>query len=93
MDLLNESFSQCQRVFRDMCFKLIQGTIIKYVGGDPRVSEVVMKYFRHLLMVHEIFLKIFDRPQKIFLFAFFFIFFSNIFKNVMGVRAQNVQTT
>ena len=51
MDLLNESFSQCQRVFRDMCFKLIQGTIIKYVGGDPRVSEVVMKYFRHLLKI------------------------------------------
>ena len=35
----------------------------------------VMKYFRHILMVHEIFLKIFDTPQNIFLCSIFVILF------------------
>ena len=35
----------------------------------------VMKYFRHQLMSHEIFFKIFDRPQSIFLCSIFVISF------------------
>ena len=35
----------------------------------------VMKYFRHILMGHEIFLKIFDGPRHIFLCSIFVILF------------------
>ena len=35
----------------------------------------VMKYFRHVLMGHEIFLKIFDGPQNIFLCSVLVILF------------------
>ena len=35
----------------------------------------VMKYFRHILMGHEIFFKIFDGPPKIFLCSIFIILF------------------
>ena len=35
----------------------------------------VMKYFRHILMGHEIFFKIFDGPQNIFLCSIFVILF------------------
>ena len=34
-----------------------------------------MKYFRHILMDHEIFFKIFDEPQNIFLCSIFIILF------------------
>ena len=34
-----------------------------------------MKYFRHILMGHEIFFKIFDGPQNIFLCSIFIILF------------------
>ena len=34
-----------------------------------------MKYFRHILMGHEIFLKIFDGPQNIFLWSILIILF------------------
>ena len=34
-----------------------------------------MKYFRHILMGHEIFFKIFDGPQNIFLCSIFTILF------------------
>ena len=34
-----------------------------------------MKYFRHILMGHEIFLKIFDGPRNIFLCSIFMILF------------------
>ena len=34
-----------------------------------------MKYFRHILMRHEIFFKIFDGPQDIFLCSIFVILF------------------
>ena len=37
--------------------------------GDLRVFVKVMKNFRHVLMGHEIFFKIFDGPQTIFLFS------------------------
>ena len=40
-----------------------------------RVSVGVMKYFRHILMVHEIFFKIFDGRQNIFLYSIFVILF------------------
>ena len=45
-----------------------------------------MKYFRHILMDHEIFFKIFDGPRNIFLCFFFIILF---FK--LKVEAQNIQ--
>ena len=35
----------------------------------------VMKYFRHILMGHEIFFKIFDGPRNIFLCSIFIILF------------------
>ena len=35
----------------------------------------VMKYFRHILMGHEIFFKIFDGPQNIFTCSIFAILF------------------
>ena len=34
-----------------------------------------MKYFRHILMDHEIFFKIFDGPQNIFFSSIFVILF------------------
>ena len=48
------------------------GLYIKYVGGGWRVFVGVMKYFEHILMGHEIFLKIFDGPQNIFFFIILF---------------------
>ena len=35
----------------------------------------VMKYFKHILMDHEIFFKLFDGPQNIFLCSIFIILF------------------
>ena len=35
----------------------------------------VMKYFRYILMGHEIFFKVFDGPQNIFLCSIFVILF------------------
>ena len=49
---------------------LIKGLCIKYVGGGWRVFAGAMKYFRHILMSHEIFLKMFDGPQNIFYILF-----------------------
>ena len=41
-----------------------KGPYIKYAkGGDWRVFVGAIKYFRHILMVHEIFFKIFDRHE------------------------------
>ena len=49
----------------------------------------VMKYFRHISMGHELFLKIFDEPQNVFLSSIFtFLFFQ-----VHGVGAENIQTS
>ena len=50
---------------------------IKYVGGGAGgFLWGVMKYFRHVLMGHEIFFKILDGPQSIFLcFIFVILFF------------------
>ena len=53
-----------------------KGPYIKYVGGEGRSIFVgVTKYFRHILMGHEIFVKIFDGPQNIFLCSIFVILF------------------
>ena len=38
----------------------------------------VTKYFRRILMGHEIFFKIFDEPQNIFLYSIFVILFSKL---------------
>ena len=37
-----------------------------------------MKYFRHILMSHETFFKIFDGPQNIFFMSIFVILFSKL---------------
>ena len=45
---------------------------------------VVMKYFRYILIGHEIFFKIFDEPiTKFFVILFF---------KLMGIGAQDIQT-
>ena len=43
--------------------------------GARRVFVRVMKYFRHILMGHEIFFRNFDGPQNIFLYSIFIILF------------------
>ena len=40
-----------------------------------RVFVEAMKYFRHILMGHQIFPKIFDGPQNIFFCSIFIFFF------------------
>ena len=61
-------------------------------GGwsGPEGFDAVMKYFRHILMGHEIFFKIFEGPQNIFLCSIFVILF---FIEVKGVGAQDIQTS
>ena len=51
-----------------------------------------MKCFRHILMDHKIFLKIFDRPQNIFLCSFLILTFSKFVWKFKWVWAENVQT-
>ena len=51
------------------------------VGRDFAES---MKYFRHILMGDEIFLKIFDGPQKAFSCFLFLIFLVASFKKLRG---------
>ena len=54
----------------------LKGPYIKYVGGgNQRVFVGTVKYFRHGLMSHEIFFKIFDGPRNIFLCSIFIILF------------------
>ena len=43
--------------------------------GGRRVFVGIIKYFRHILMGHEIFFKIFDGLRNIFLFFIFIILF------------------
>ena len=43
--------------------------------GVGRVFVRAMKYFRHILMGHEIFFKIFDGPQNIFFCSIFILLF------------------
>ena len=57
-------------------FNLAKGPYIKYKGGGgQRVFVGAMKYFRHILMGHEIFFKIFDGRRNIFLCSIFIILF------------------
>ena len=48
-----------------------------------------MKYFRHILMGHEIFSKFFDGPQNIFVCSIFVI----LFLKLRVVVAQSIQTS
>ena len=50
-----------------------------------------MKYFRHILMGHEILLKIFDGLQSIFWCSFLILTFSKFISKFMWVWAENVQ--
>ena len=71
-----------------------KGPYTKYAGvGDRRVFEGVMKYFKHILMGYEIFLKIFDGLQNIFLSSFLILTFSKFIWKVKWVWAENVQTS
>ena len=54
---------------------LNKGLYIEYVRGGQRVFVGFMKYFRHILMGHEIYFKIFDGPRNIFLCSIFIILF------------------
>ena len=48
---------------------------MKYIGvGGRRIFAEAMKNFRQILVGHEIFLKIFDGPQKILLCPSFLFF-------------------
>ena len=58
------------------CFFNSKGPHVKYEGGKGggrRVFVGVMKYYRHILMDHETFFKIFEGPQNIFLCSIFVI--------------------
>ena len=46
-----------------------------FVGGGGRGWGVVMKYFRHILIGHKIFFKIFDGPQNISFYSILVILF------------------
>ena len=48
---------------------------IKYVIGGWMVFVGAMKYFRHILMGHEIFFKVFDGPQNIFVCSIFMMLY------------------
>ena len=55
-----------------------QGPYIKYVGGGGGGAEDFCgghEIYKHILMGHEIFFKIFDGPQNIFLGSIFKILF------------------
>ena len=57
------------KIFKQSGRETDKGPYIKYVGrGCQRVFVGVMRYFRHILMGHEMFFKIFDGPLNIFLF-------------------------
>ena len=72
------------------CFQ--NGLYIKYVREGERVFVEAMKYFKLILMDHEIFLKIFDASQKIFLCLPSLIIFSDFIQKAKEVWAQNIQT-
>ena len=57
--------------------------------GGRKVSVGVMKYFRHILMGHEVFFKIFDGRQKSFLMSYF----GNFIFLVKGHVTQNIKTS
>ena len=60
----------------NLCFTRDRRLICRREGPEGFCG--VMKYFRHILMGHEIFFKIFDGPQNIFLCSIFVILFFNL---------------
>ena len=56
------------------------------------VFAEVMKYFRHTLMGHEIFLKSLDGPQNTFLCFFLVLTFIKLISKFKWVWAENAQT-
>ena len=65
------------KVYESVHAACAKGPYIKYVGvEDRRVFEGVMEYFKHILMGYEIFLKIFDGLQNVFLSSFLILTFS-----------------
>ena len=78
IDVLNaiRNLDKHYKIFKQSARETDKGPYIKYVvRGCQRVFVGVMKYFRHILMGHEIFLKIFDGPQNFFLRSIFIISF------------------
>ena len=61
---------------RDRTFRMSEGGVEGW--GGWRVFVGVMKYFRHILMGHKIFFKIFDGSQNISLCSIFVILFSKV---------------
>ena len=55
-------------------------TLIMHEGGGRRVFVGAMKYFMRILMIHEIFFKIFDGPRNIFIRSIFIILFVKLKK-------------
>ena len=71
----------CEFVLHHFTIEFVstKGPYFKHVGEVTRSFCRTMKYFWHTLTGHEIFVQIFDGPQKLFLCAFFLIFVSNFF--------------
>ena len=69
---------------RELWNERAEGPYIQNVGGGVgggggwRVFVEVMKYFRHILMGHKIFFKMFDGSQNISLCSIFVILFSKL---------------
>ena len=72
---------KCSRIYASNNFKnvnmklLFKGLYINYVGQGPEGFCGAHEIFRHILIGHEIFFKIFDGPQNIFLCSIFVILF------------------
>ena len=63
----------CQEKTETWLASPVRDRTLNMQEGRRRVFVGAMKYFRHILMDHEIFFKIFDVPQNIFLFSTFII--------------------
>ena len=64
-----------------------------YTTGIWKDLTGPMKYFKHILIDHEIYLKFFDGPQEIFLCDSFLIFLVIHFKKLCWPEQDNVQTS
>ena len=65
--------SSCNDLSIDLSKGFIRDRTLSMYGGIVYVG--VRKYFRHILMDHETFFKIFDEPQIVFLCSIFLILF------------------
>ena len=74
-DILNQSEEHLQKKRKETLVVNIncqfRDRTLSMQEGGRRVFVELMKYFRHILMGHEIFFKIFDGPQNIFLCSVF----------------------